>query len=73
MKKRLLSGAASLLFLSCRQEGIIGTVKIFRKQVRAMAMNFDIPDISETAGKAVTGGKEEKDEKDRRTPARRLA
>ena len=63
MKKRLLSGAASFLFLSCRQEGIIGKVKIFRKQVMAMAMNFDIPDISETAGKAVTGGKKRKTRK----------
>lgn len=28
-----------------------------------MAMNFDIPDISETAGKAVTGGKKRKTRK----------
>ena len=28
-----------------------------------MAMNFDIPDISETAGKAVTGGRKRKTRK----------
>lgn len=38
-----------------------------------MAMNFNIPDISETGGQGRDRGKEEKDEKDRRTPARRLA
>lgn len=37
-----------------------------------MAMNFDIPDISETAGKAVTGGKKRKTRKTRKIGALRL-